>query len=295
MILFRVMQATCPLCSDSARLDFQKFDDSYYRCSCGFVFIWPRPSEEYLQDLYRKHGEEYWTDERMVRFTLSPSKSRREIAFLRQFASKGKLLDIGCSTGSFVRAACDAGFQAEGVDISAPAVQCGNKIGLPLYCADVLKEHIPKKYDIITMWATAEHLPNPLRHLSRAKELLNQGGLLFVSVPNYKSLSQKILGKWDRYVGRDHLNYFTPPTLRNTLEHLGLSIRGTTTYGFNPFVLYRDWRNRGTASLSVEDMQSDQAATLAIKESPIRMMQTAAERILDVCSLGDVVAVCAQI
>jgi 2-polyprenyl-3-methyl-5-hydroxy-6-metoxy-1,4-benzoquinol methylase len=286
--------AVCPLCSKQAAFYFGKFSDMYYRCSCGFVFIWPRPSDEYLQELYRKHGEEYWTDERMVKFTLSPSNKRREITFVRRFASSGTLLDIGCSTGSFVRAARDAGFVAEGVDISAPAVACGVKCGLPLRCLDVLNDSIPVKFDIVTMWATLEHLPEPKRHLKRAKELLKPGGLLFVSVPNYSGISQKIIGKWDRYVGTDHLNYFTPAVLRSTVEHAGMDHRSTTTFGFNPIVLFRDWRNRGTSNLTVEDMQVDQASSLSMKESSLRHVQRVIEYALDIFSLGDAVAVCAR-
>ena len=283
--------AVCPLCSEQSVLDFEKFADKYYRCSCGFVFIWPRPSEEYLQELYRKHGEEYWTDERMVKFTLSPSNKRREIAFVRRFASSGTLLDIGCSTGSFVRAARDAGFSAEGVDISAPAVACGVKSGLPLRCVDVLNDSIPGNFDIVTMWATLEHLPDPIRHLKRAKELLKPGGLLFISVPNYSGISQRIVGNWDRYVGTDHLNYFTPQVLKSTVEHAGMNHRATTTFAFNPIVLFRDWRNRGTNDLTVEDMQTDQAVTLTVKESPVRALQSACESALNIFHLGDVVAV----
>lgn len=288
------MTARCPLCSAESSFDFEKFGFQYFRCACGFVFIWPRPSEEELQELYRKHGEEYWTSERMLRFAFSPTKTRREIRFVRRFMSGGTLLDIGCSTGSFVKAAREAGFEAEGVDISAPAVRCGQRFGLPLHALDILHESTGKQYDAITLWATLEHVPDPMRHLRRARELLKPGGLLFVSVPNYSGISQKILGKWDRYVGSDHLNYFRPDILRRAMEAAGLSFKGRTTYGFNPIVIFHDFRTRGTNDLTTEDMQTDQASTLRVKESPLLHIQSAAEATLNLLSWADAIAVCAQ-
>jgi 2-polyprenyl-3-methyl-5-hydroxy-6-metoxy-1,4-benzoquinol methylase len=286
--------ALCPLCANTAAFQFEKFGYSYFGCPCGFVFLWPRPSEGELQQLYKKHGEEYWTSERMLNFAFSPTKSKREMRFVRRFASRGTLLDIGCSTGSFVKAAREGGFDAEGVDISAPAVQCGQRLGLPLYALDILRESTGKQYDIITLWATLEHLPDPVQHLLRARELLKAGGLLFVSVPNYSGISQRILGKWDRYVGSDHLNYFRPKILRRAVERAGLTFKGVTTFGFNPIVIVHDFKNRRTNNLTVEDMQIDQASTLRAKESPLLHIQRAAEVGLDGLSLGDALAICAQ-
>jgi 2-polyprenyl-3-methyl-5-hydroxy-6-metoxy-1,4-benzoquinol methylase len=284
----------CPLCGLTAGFQFEKFSYRYFGCPCGFVFLWPRPSEPDLEELYRKHGEEYWTSERMLNFAFSPTKSAREIGFVRRFASSGTLLDIGCSTGSFTKAAREAGFDAEGVDISAPAVQCGQRFGLPLSAMDILRESPGKLYDIITLWATLEHLPDPMQHLRRARELLKPKGLLFVSVPNYSGISQRILGKWDRYVGSDHLNYFRPKILRRAMETAGMTFKGVTTFGFNPIVILHDFKNRRTNDLTVEDMQTDQASTLRAKESPLLHIQRAAEAGLDLFSLGDALAICAR-
>jgi SAM-dependent methyltransferase len=283
----------CPICSGASSFAFSKLADDYFRCHCGFVFIWPRPADEHLQERYRQHGEEYWSDSRMVKFTLSPSKSRREIRFLRRFSSGGKLLDIGCSTGSFVRAALNAGFDAEGVDISSPAIACGRKFALPLRCLDVLNDPLAETYDIVTMWATLEHLPDPMRHLRRARELLKPGGLLLVSVPNFSGATQKLIGKWDRYVGAGHLNYFTPRVLRFTLETCGMHYRADTTYGFNPIVIAKDFRNRGQRELAVSDLYGDINVTLRVKESPLIHFQRMVEGVLNLASLGDVVAMCA--
>jgi 2-polyprenyl-3-methyl-5-hydroxy-6-metoxy-1,4-benzoquinol methylase len=281
------------LCGDEAKFQFTKLDDRYFRCGCGFVFISPRPSEQELRQVYLKQGDEYWTTDRMVNFAFSPTKSRREIKFVKRFVSGGTLLDIGCSTGSFVKAAREAGFDAEGVDISAPAVRLGQKLGLPLHVLDILDEELGRTYDVVTMWATVEHLSDPRRHLNRARKMLKPGGLLFVSVPNYAGISQRLLSKWDRYVGNGHLNYFVPRVLRQAMESEDLLFKGSTTYGFNPFVILKDLKNRGK-SQEINDVLADQETILRLKQSPLLYGQRLMERLLNVFSAGDVVAICAE-
>ena len=63
-------------------MQFTKSAYRYFKCHCGFVFIWPRPSQQKLQDMYRDYGEHYWITQRMVNFAFSPTKSWREIQFV---------------------------------------------------------------------------------------------------------------------------------------------------------------------------------------------------------------------
>lgn len=289
-----VDRAQCPICDSGSELLFTKFDCQYYRCICGFVFIWPRPSTGALEDLYRRHGDDYWTTERMVNFAFAPTKSSREIAFVKQHASFGRLLDVGCSTGSFVKSALSSGFEAKGCDISEPSVLLGQKMGLPLVVADILNENLREEYDLVTMWATLEHLPEPRQHLERARALLRSGGLLFVSVPNYSSFTQATLGKWDRYVGDQHLNYFTPEVLRTAIESCGLSVLGQTTFGFNPLIFVKDLRNHGRRRGECEQLLVDSVSTLKLKQSRLLLyLQRATDKVLNMLRWGDVVAIAA--
>jgi 2-polyprenyl-3-methyl-5-hydroxy-6-metoxy-1,4-benzoquinol methylase len=283
----------CLVCGGRTRLKFLKADLKHFKCDCGFVFTWPRPSEVQLQEIYQRDGQEYWTTDVMMQFAFSPSKSRREIAFLRRFTSSGRLLDIGCSTGSFVKAAIDCGFKAEGVDICEPAVEAGRRLGLPLAVRDVLRDEMEREYDVVTLWATLEHLADPMSILRRASDLLRCGGLLVVSVPNYASLTQLLLHKWDRYVCDEHLNYFTPRVLAGVIESHGLHVAGRMTFGFNPLMIVKDLANRGRQSVNCQQMSRDEAQTLRLKESVLQYAQRAAEKMLDQISAGDALAMAA--
>jgi 2-polyprenyl-3-methyl-5-hydroxy-6-metoxy-1,4-benzoquinol methylase len=283
----------CLVCGGRTYLKFIKADRRFFKCECGFVFIWPRPSEDQLQEIYQRDGQEYWTTDAMMQFAFSPSKSRREIAFLRRFTSSGRLLDIGCSTGSFVKAAIDCGFHAEGIDICEPTVEAGQRLGLPLAVRDVIRDEMKREYDVVTLWATLEHLADPMSTLRRASDLLRCGGLLVVSVPNYASLTQLLLHKWDRYVCDEHLNYFTPRVLADVIESHGLHVAGKITFGFNPLMILKDLANRGRKSVNCQQMSRDEAQTLRLKESLLQYTQRAAERMLNLISAGDALAIAA--
>jgi 2-polyprenyl-3-methyl-5-hydroxy-6-metoxy-1,4-benzoquinol methylase len=286
--------ASCLLCGADAKFQFQKVGEQYFHCDCGFTFIWPRPSEQELRNAYIKLGEEYWTAECMMNVAFSPTKFLREMRFVRRFVAKGALLDVGCSTGSFVKTAQETGFEAEGIDISVPAVRFGQGLGLNLQAFDVLHEQPSKKYDVVTMWATLEHLSDPRGYVQRARKLLMPDGLLFVSVPNYAGIAQKLLGNWDRYVGNGHLNYFTPKVLQQAVTAEGFSVQGVTTYAFNPLLIFKDWKNRGKYNIATDHLLGEQKTILRLKHSPLLHVQRCMERVLNLFSAGDVVAVCAR-
>ncbi len=107
---------------------------------------------------------------------------------LNFLAARGKsVLDVGCGLGYFVKRACEWGAVAQGCELSAAAVR---------YAHDVLKlttvhhgrvESLgfkPSSFDIITLWDIIEHLIDPVEILICVRELLREGGTLFIQTPN---------------------------------------------------------------------------------------------------------------
>jgi len=99
-----------------------------------------------------------------------------------------------------VGAARTLGYTAEGIDISPASVAVGQRLGLKIQAGDFLYTEFATRFDVITLWATLEHLPDPNRYVKRAREHPRPGGVLLASVPNFGGITQRLIGTRDRYV-----------------------------------------------------------------------------------------------
>lgn len=255
----------CPVCDarpDAHSALFTKQQATFVRCrNCAFVFINPRPSAAWLAARYEYYGTAYFTKASKLESDFHIARHDVELALLRGL--RGTLLDVGCATGSFVAAAKAAGFDARGIDISPESTRYGREVlGLALDVGDLYERRYPTgTFDIVTLWVTLEHLPDPNRFLAEARRLLVPGGRVAISVPNHASLTQRILGRRDRYVGIDHVNYFTRDTARRMLNRHGFSPETIRTARFNPVVLWHDLRGHGSNGASMERQLADQRVT----------------------------------
>lgn len=83
----------------------------------------------------------------------------------------------------------------------------------------------PGTVDLLIFSSFLEHEVNPLPLLRRSREVLRPGGRLIIKVPNFDSLARHVRGhRWCGFRWPDHVNYFTPATLRLLVETAGLKI-----------------------------------------------------------------------
>lgn len=183
-------------------------------------------SKEYFNNANSSHFgyKNYLGDEEKIVRTFS--KRMDEIDEL--VGKKGKLLDIGCATGFFLKAARDKKWQADGVEISEFAAQYTSRhFKFKVYQSDFLTLRLPpKSYDVITMWDVIEHFYDPDAALRRIHQLLKPNGLLVFSTPDVESLPAKLTrDKWIGYKLSDgHLAYFSYQTVKKLLENTGFSL-----------------------------------------------------------------------
>lgn len=112
--------------------------------------------------------------------------------------NSGKLLDIGCANGKFMK---EAGkfFEVYGIDLSNHAVQYARKQGLNAKVAGAEKTlHKKREFDVVTMLDVIEHVPDINRALKEAGRILKSGGILVLSIPVYDKLAGKIVRKLDK-------------------------------------------------------------------------------------------------
>jgi 2-polyprenyl-3-methyl-5-hydroxy-6-metoxy-1,4-benzoquinol methylase len=144
---------------------------------------------------------------------------------------KGRLLDLGCSSGLLSERARALGHEVIGVDLLAldgiqdrvdRFIQANLDSGLP---AEVIDDG---PYDIVVAADILEHIRDPERLLADASQLLTPGGVLISSVPNFShwyARGKIATGRFDYdqrgILDKTHVRFFTRRTLTRTLEESG--------------------------------------------------------------------------
>lgn len=232
---------TCILCRMPARdLLIEKDGWKVHRCpACGLGFLDPRPSEGEIERLYQS---EYFSDQYDEGLDPASSAYRKRLSgeqhrvkFVKSIKRSGTLLDIGCGYGYFLDACRRAGYQVHGLDVSDWAVRYAvETLGLAITTGkigDIIFP--PQSYDIITMWHSLEHTPDPQMVLQKAKSWLKPQGILVIDVPNYEGTdAQKLWQQWNGWQLPYHFWHFT-------LKSLGLLLK---QYGFK-IVKYKDYHS----------------------------------------------------
>jgi 2-polyprenyl-3-methyl-5-hydroxy-6-metoxy-1,4-benzoquinol methylase len=224
---------TCILCQTSEReLLIQTDNWTVHRCpTCGLGFLDPRPSESEIEDLYRSDyfSERYdgGIDPESPQYKKRPSGEQHRTKFVKSIKSSGNLLDIGCGYDYFLDASRRKGYKVHGLDVSEWAARYAvEKLGLSITIGKIDDVHLPShNFDIITMWHSLEHTPDPHTALQRAKSWLKKDGILVIDVPNYEGTdARKICHEWDGWSLPYHYWHFTYKSLKKLLDQHGFTI-----------------------------------------------------------------------
>ena len=232
----RLERVACPVCGGArSRCYVRKFGLDLVKCrDCGLVYANPRLREAELLERYESplFFDEYLRNFRAAPEGYDPAFVRGHYRIFldiagRYFAPGKKLLDVGCGAGFFVKAAEEAGWKAEGIEISRLASRYAREVvqanvrTARLEAADLA----PDSFDLITMLDLVEHLPDPVETMTLAYRVLKPGGVLIVATPDLRSLSRMFLGRcWAALSPAEHLANYDARTLRAALEGSGFRI-----------------------------------------------------------------------
>ena len=72
------------------------------------------------------------------------------------------------------------------------------------------------------MWDFIEHVEDPIANLDIARELLVNGGLLFIRTPNLNAIEFEVFGSAYHSLKREHLNLFSAKSLSRCMTSSGL-------------------------------------------------------------------------
>ncbi len=150
--------------------------------------------------------------------------SRRRIAkAFPPWIGAGRLLDVGCASGQFLRQMVAVGWDVAGIEPDPEAAAKAKTVTPEIFVGDPVDADFPRgRFDVITSFHVVEHLPRPLEALRRMLEWLAPDGLLIVEVPNVTGVGALLFGRyWSGLDFPRHLVHFTPHTMRTMVERAG--------------------------------------------------------------------------
>ena len=230
----------CDLCgSDAFVVLFEKDGFKHVKCrNCDLVYVNPR-----LKDPI-KHQEIFYDnlavssgdfDEQAHHDYTSSRRKRlmKEAAMYLPYNVNGRILDIGCGFGGFLKAAAEQGWMyPEGIEVAPQAAAYASKlfsVKMKLFEETQYNEY---SFDVIRLNNVIEHVPSPRALIVSAHKNLRSGGLFVINTPNYRSLSVTLCReKWQYIGGDEHIYLFTPKTISQLLTKNGFKIVNIRTKG----------------------------------------------------------------
>jgi 2-polyprenyl-3-methyl-5-hydroxy-6-metoxy-1,4-benzoquinol methylase len=220
-----------------------------FKClDCGHQYFERMPrnlAEVYEGPAYLEQSKGSYlsnVDYRLRRFATE----RLEIlAANKPFIAGQSLLDVGCGTGWFLRAAKERGYQVNGFEFSAALAQfTAESVGCRVYDSDLAA--ITSRFDIATLFDVIEHVPSPVHTLQVARGTLKPGGIVLVFCPNFDSIAIRASRAESNLVmPTRHLSYFTKSSVQKLCALAGMKLMWFKTAGIDIGDMMSWYESRG--------------------------------------------------
>ena len=217
----------CPVCrsSDTRETDFNRRPGTtLYECrQCDVQFFHPIANP----------GSAWYEQNYVFRNVLEVARIEwyhRQLLRSRQ-VPRGRLLDIGCGTGSFLAAARSRGFSVAGLDFDAAAVAAArNRFGIDDVHAwsfdDYMRKRPGDQFNVVTAFEVLEHQEDPRAFLESCFALTRPGGYFAVSVP-FRDRRPNWYEAWDE--PPNHLTRWSRRSLVTELSFTGFQVLDVRT------------------------------------------------------------------
>lgn len=264
---------SCPLCGGSGSLAYKGRDllmglpgkFAYAECGdCGAVYQVPMPDAQHIAGFYPDDYQPYRPGREKRKGALERAVLRARYgyahlhsdfpdwlarilgAFLHRqsipFTGSGRLLDVGCGGGKYLRSMRTLGWKPEGVEFNRSAVETCRVAGLKVFQGELAEAGFPDaRFDVVTARHVIEHLPAPAAFIGEIHRILKPGGLMVLMTPNSRALGRGWFGvHWFANDIPRHLVLFSPENLARLAERTGFEqvvLRTSST----PKILLNSW------------------------------------------------------
>ena len=231
---------SCDLCGHDKPvfvLDSAGLDGSLVRCpSCGLYYVGSRRSNltfgssdsSAVLDRVREANSRFQNLALDEEHRLAILNARWRLQILRRYCAAGRLLEVGCARGDFLRVAREF-FAVEGVEPN-PELQASAREAAPVYGGVV--ETLPSTgFDVAASFHVIEHVDSPKAFLTAMAQRVRPGGIIAIETPNIGSLPFRVFGsRWREFIP-EHYYFFDSQTIARLMQCAGLQVEKILSVG----------------------------------------------------------------
>ena len=241
----------CPACDATQATpiaDYSRDEWVVAECDmCSFIYLRNPPAYEALEEDFawektyvekkaKSKGSTWFSPIGRWLKETTGLRGRKRQGLYRQWFDDGKVIDVGCGLGTHIIEP----MTPYGIELSVALHKKADALMKARggYCvhgpgAEAIWEFPEHAFDGVIMNSYLEHETDMMRVLQGAHRALKPTGKLYVRVPNFASLNRKVIGpNWCGFRYPDHVNYFTPDSLRRVAKQAGFALKIT-----NPLTL----------------------------------------------------------
>lgn len=255
-------KSSCPCCheEDNSKLAWELIDadgnsqEGHYiivcsRCGTGITSPKPDPDELsrfYSQGIYAKRGGRFASAVNLILNWLQANRLSQIDAYSTEH---GRILDLGCGKGRFLKVANSKGWSVYGQDVTKSQIDAAQDgLNFPVWEGDLVKAGFEDGFfQTVTAWHVLEHVADVEELMQEVRRITQKGGVFALEVPNFGSWQAQLgRGKWFQLDVPRHLHYFTIRGLVELIGRNGFQVREISTWSIElgPFGLLQSVLNR---------------------------------------------------
>ena len=195
------------------------------RCEgCGVLRTLPEMSDCELGAFY---PNDYWGGIPSNKW-IRESQSEKTSFLERCGLTKGRILDVGCGPGFFLRALDSAKWERFGVETAGRAATAAARAlgDRRVFEGTLLNSGLEGgSFDVVTMWSALEHMNAPRAGLIEARRIIKGAGSLIVQAPNAGGYQLRLFrGDCFSLDAPRHRYHFTSEGLDRLLAETGFEV-----------------------------------------------------------------------
>ena len=230
----------CPICTGNFAQPYVKKDGyKFLKCTCGYIFCHPRPTQAELDKCYGV-GEASESSQNILSNFYPKASSRGRRAFfnaikLLPYVWGKRVMDLGCGGGFVVGSMKTVGArEAVGVDINPSSIDYASSQypKCKFHCGEFgdFSNRKLGRFDFIYSSEVIEHVVDVEAYMQFLVDMTEPFAKVFITTPDIASNQvPKDVTSWDVFSPPLHIQFFTQATLTQLFERYGFKVIKRTT------------------------------------------------------------------